>query len=80
VVPPDPVTSSLPPGWGRALPAHGATALLRFRAPAECARGANQAPPAYQRLAITVGRQTISLGGLSIPGRCGLYESPIYTA
>ena len=44
-VPPDPVTSSLPPGWGRALLAHGSIALLRFRAPEECARGANQTPP-----------------------------------
>ena len=80
MVPSDPVTSSLPLGWGRAVLAHGTTALLRFRAPGECARGANRSPPAYRSLAITIGKQVISIGGLSIPGRCGLYESPIYTA
>jgi len=80
VVPRDPLTSSLPPGWGRALLAHGSVAYLRFRAPSECASGANQTPPAYRRLTITIGRENISLTGLSIPGRCGLYESPIYTA
>ena len=78
-VPSDPLASALPPSAGHVELAVGGRAFVKIRIPEDCALGANQGPPYYTRLTVTISSRDFHVSGLSLPARCGfIFVSPYY--
>jgi hypothetical protein len=76
----DGVVATVPsygPHAGRVSIRPGERAMLNLWAPAECGAGLN-GPPFYTELFLVIGRRTVDVRGVNVPGRCDVLISEYY--